>query len=238
MNMNSPYGCALLYMGLANTNFGYGNNRANYLYKAQFIASYYKGNMNLTDHCNAPSCAPIYQNNPVLWPMINNSFLWYHAGWSYQTRNCDPPCTYQDQPKINEYVKNIEDVSHGAMDLWFAKACYDAQLAPDNLSPPYFDEIVMERFRNTFTKNVYFTNGTGAHFHNCVNGSDNQFTGNSCSPSCPSDLFYGEALAWMPMYNYDGNSLPNVYDILIQHTTGLISPTSPPLCSNGKANFG
>ena len=34
------------------------------------------------------------------------------------------------------------------------------------------------------------------------------------------------------MYNYDGNSLPNVYDILIQHTTGLISPTSPPSVQN------
>lgn len=233
MNMNSPYGCALLYMGLANTNFGFGNNRANYLYKAQFIASYYKGNMDIEDHCSGLPCNSLSYSFPVLRTMANNSFFWYHAGWSFSTRNCSGSCfPYTDQPDYNNYVNNIEDLSHGAMDLWFAKACYEAQLAPDNLSPPYFDEIDMERFRNTFTKNVYFTNGTGTHFHNCVNGSDNQFTGNSCSPSCPSDLFYGEALAWMPMYNYDGNSLPNVYDILMQHTTGLISPTSPPSVQN------
>ena len=38
-------------MGLANTNFGYGNNRAQYLYQAQFIASFYKGNLNIEDKC-------------------------------------------------------------------------------------------------------------------------------------------------------------------------------------------
>lgn len=43
MNMQSPFATALLFMGLSNTNFGYGNNRADYLYKSQLIAELYIG---------------------------------------------------------------------------------------------------------------------------------------------------------------------------------------------------
>ena len=226
MNMNSPYGCALLFMGLANTNFGYGNNRADYLYKAQLVASFYKGVIDIVDGCNGNLS---YTNYPVIRLMSNenDSYFWYHAGWGLVKEFCvlHP---FVPQPKVTGYLEFVEDVSHGAMDLWFIKACYEAQFAPDIYSQPYFTDTEMARFRNTFTKNIYYTDINGGHFHNCVNGTDDQFADNTCAPNCPTDLMYGEALDWMPLYKFDGGTTPNVYDILVQHTTGLIdnSPTT------------
>jgi hypothetical protein len=226
MNFNSPYGSALLYMGLANTNFGYGNNRAEYLYKAQIIAAFYKGDVYIDDKCCKGSDCDIY-NMPVLRLMENgnNSYFWFHAGWHLVLDDCFP---HFKQPNLKSYKEFVEDISHGAMDLWFVRACYESQLAPCNTCTPYFTYSEMERFRNTLTKNIYYTDINGGHFHNTVNGTSSVFAGGNsdgfdCNPNCPTDLMYGEVLDWMPVYKFDGNSYPNAYDVILNHTTGLLS---------------
>lgn len=217
MNMESPYGCALLNMGLSYFNFGYDGDRTLYLSKAQVIARLYKQTLDFTDLCGVNT----YDTDDELILLGNNSYAWYTRACSMSIYSCP---FYNHQSDISWYKEFIEDVSHGTMDLWFANACYETQFAPCNTCTPYFTNTEMERFRNTFTKNIYFTNSTGAHFHNNVNGTDNPSQAD-CSPNCPSDLNYGEALNWMPLYKFDSNS-PNVYDILMQHTTGLISTPS------------
>ena len=233
MNMQAPYGSALLYMGLANTNFGYGNNRATFLYQAQIIASRMKGSVDIDNNCNGSS-----YHFPMLRSMAsnNNSYWWYHRGWRIEQDHC---LLFGDEPSVVKYTQFVEDVSHGAMDLWFAQACYDAQLAPCNTCTPYFTSTEMERFRNTLTKNIYYTNATGGHFHNTVNGSDNGFAGGEdCSPNCPTDYMWKEVTNWMPLYQFDGNSTPNVYDVLLQHTIGAISPTNPNPIVGGQGFLG
>lgn len=225
MNIESPFGCAVLYMGLAISSpqnnyqgFGYGDNHASYLEKAQIIAGLYKATVHFTDLCGIPNQ---HYDADELILLSNNSYWWYTRALEIHKHNCANHSSQDLLDGIGGYRELVEDVAHGAMDLWFVRACYETQLAPNNTSPPYFTVTEMERFRNTFTENIYYTNSTGAHFHNNVDGTNNP-NSNNCSPNCPTDALYGEALDWMPLYNFDGNG-PNVYDILMQHVTGLLN---------------
>lgn len=232
MNMQSVYGSALLFMGLANTNFGYGNNSFGYLHKARLIASLYKQTLNLIENCN-PEFSGTY-NHPELRLLSNNSYYWYTRALSMKYHNC---WYHTHQPDISWYTEFVEDVAHGAMDLFFVRACYNAQLAPLNSSSPYFTFTELERFRNTLTKNIYYTDNTGVHFHNNVNGTNNPSQAD-CSPNCPPDLNLGEVLDWMPLYPFDGNSQPNVYDILLNHAIALISSPSTEYLTGSQSHLG
>ena len=218
MNWESPYGCALLYMGLTYTDFGFDALRNLYLSKAQKIAGFYKDFVSFTNLCTGTH---FYSGYVLTLRTDNNSYVWFDKSLSIKKDNC---LINQLQPNIDWYTEFVEDVAHGAMDLWFVRACYETQFAPDNSAPPYFNHGDMERFRNTFSENIYYTNSTGAHFHNNVDGTNNP-NSEACSPNCPTDFNYGEALDWMPLYQFDGNG-PSVYDILMQHVTGLLNTLS------------
>ncbi len=239
MNFNSPFAAALLLMGETNSDFGHGNLRSIHLAKSQIIAGLHKSSINLIDGCNCNLSGCATYNHPVLRLMNNNnnSYFWFHSGWGIVKENCvlHP---FNPQPKISNYTEFVEDVSHGAMDLWFVRACYEAQLAPCNNCTPYFTLTEMERFRNTLTKNIYYTDNTGGHFHNAVNGANNQIANSNCTQNCPPDLFWGEVLDWMPLYKFDNSSSPKVYDILMNHTIGLIQNPTTRFLSGAQSYLG
>ena len=215
MNLNAPFGAALVYMYLANENFGYGNNSADYLNKVSLLASFHRQTLALIDLCEGQSYIA-----PVLDLLPNNSYSWYHAGWGTRNHSCLAfPFTYF--PEIDHYTQYLEDVPHGAMDLWFIQLCYQTGLAPLNSTTPYFTAVEMDRFRNTFTKNIYFSDTDGAHFNTSVSGTNTQVIDGLL------DATWGEVMNWIILYPFDGNSLPNVYDVLVDHASLVMDNNVP-----------
>ena len=199
LNWNSVYASALLYMGLnflynpLYSNFGFDPDRHLYIQKADIIGQYYHG---LQQIQGGPS-------RPVLIDWFNASYSWMHAGWRNKTIN-DPDLQ--------------EDLAHGAMDLFFPIESFEN-------GTPFFTHYDMGKFKRALTKNIYYTDPLGIHFRNTVSGSNCGYDGNHPCPSTPtpSDIFWAEVLNWMPLYKFDDNSQPKVYDILTAHAGNLLN---------------
>ena len=220
MNLNAPFGTTLLYMALADTNFGYGNNSVSYLDKVRLLASMNKQTLFLFNQCEGA----VFSGD-VFELLLNNSYSWYHAGWGTRREFClIPDAAFY--PEIEVFIEFLEDVPHGAMDLWFIQLCYQTGLSPQFSNNPYFTTVDMERFRNTFTKNIYFQSSDGAHFNTSVLGTNTQVIGGLL------DATWGEAMNWILLYPFDGNSLPNVYDVLVDHASLVMDNNVPPSYTN------
>ena len=101
------------------------------------------------------------------------------------------------------------------MDLWFIQDCYDVQLS-DNNSNLYFALTDMVRFSNTFSKNIYFENSSGPHFHNNVFGTE---ITTDCGSDCSTpDRIVPEVLIWAVLSEYDDFSNADVYGKLMNYT--------------------
>jgi len=183
---------ALLFMGLSDPNYDYQQ-------KALIIANLFKSNVNFHDPCEGKS-----YNAPMLRWESNNTYWWYHHGWRVYKRNCG---IYFKVPKYSEFIKYLEDISHGGVVMFLPLEYYDYQP-----STP-FTTSDMIRFRNTFTKNIYDGNGG---FHNAMNGDDNPI--GTCTDCLPNQ-FKMRTLAYMPYERFDGADAtatsPNVYNIIM-----------------------
>lgn len=225
MNMLSPYCTAALFMGYANTDFGNGNLSNGHFIIARTFAENLTTPMELYNdndcNLNTPQCFTLN----VFQDAQSNSYTWYTKELGVGT-DFRIEC-FSQRIKCSTLTEYVEDVGHGAMDLFFIRSCYETGFSPPNSSTPYFTFSQMEKFRNTLTKNIYFTIDTNPHFHNNVDGTDNPSQDLNCNPNCPPDLHKAEVFAWMPLYKFDGSSQPDVYDILLnQALTLLLTPSA------------
>ncbi len=207
INMQSAFGATLLYMGLAWD--------PGYMPYARKMADLYKTSFFIADFCTGLPCLPDIYINPLLrHNKINNSYWWYHSGWSIPMTSCF--CSaFTQQPKLNGiggFLELYEDISHGAQTLIFPLVAYKHQLSSGGT--PYFTSIEMTRFRNTMAKNVW--GGTITSFWNAIIG------GTHCdvpSYNCLPNYHRRATLAWMPFYEfdiYDANPKP-LYEILMDY---------------------
>jgi hypothetical protein len=137
LNVNQQVGFAraLLFNGITAGN-------TDFLNKAQLIEDLFLGNVFIYD-----ACEPITHDVPMLNLTTDNAYWWYQSGWRLHLRDCFiPPFSFAfDQPDYGQYVKYVEDLSHGTVDTWFARDYY--KYNPNT----NFTETDMIRFRNTFT---------------------------------------------------------------------------------------
>jgi hypothetical protein len=192
LNFQSFFATVFLYKYKINNAFGpWVIPQSTLLNRITTIKNHYLG---IFDQCSFPQ--------QVFVPQSNNSFGWWHSGWS--STGCEP------------YLK--EDVAHGAMDLLFPMT--DWELGTGLFTTTDFFNWTHE----TFTQNVY--NGDGG-FNNTVWGTLDGFTGadegTACGipyiPASVPNVYWSEVLAWMPLESFD--SPHSVYDILINHTDEL-----------------
>ena len=228
MNMQSAFGAALFYIGHAYT-------IPDYLLKAVNLAALYKSQANKTDQCHG--LGDLTYNHPVLRIKPNNSYWWYHSGWSF---GIHPPCPFPlppfvkvNQPRVEDFTFFHEDISHGGQDLIFPEVAYKYGLSSGNTV--LFTEVEMTRYRNTFAKNIYNNGG----FHNAVfgNGADNEIFNNTCGPEvnnnpmCPFDFHRAVVPTWAFLYRFDDfdNTPKPLYDIMLEYyDSDLLLPNDDP----------
>lgn len=224
INMQVGFGRALLYMGLSDPNLYYQQ-------QAQTIANLFKSVVTFYDPCE-----DVFYSEPVLHLNSNNSYWWYHSGWSVQLQNCfdpTPPAFYFGVPSYVQYIEYKEDMSHGAGVVILPLVYYGVQ--PN--SP--FTTTDMIRFRNTFAKNVY--DGVD-EYYNAVDGTDNPVFSNACT-NCPHNVHSMQALRFMPYQAFDGAdntaSAPNIYTILMEfYFYNIYNLSSLPVNYGGATNNG
>ncbi len=216
INMQVGFGRALMFIGLT-------AGEASFLTKAQTIANLYKGNVNFYDPCENQ-----FYNANVLRLTGDNSYWWYHAGWSVLKRDCWSWTWFAQffkVPKYSGFTQYIEDISHGAIVTWLPLDFYNFQPGTP------FTTTDMIRFRNMFTKHIY--DGSSG-FYNAVDGTDNPLPNDPCDPNnCPHNFYHLRSLNYMLFADFDGAdgtaTPPNVYDIVFDYYINNIqgNTTSP-----------
>ena len=225
MNMQSAFGAALLYMGLA-------NGTIPYIIKAIKMGELYMNPLNLSDGCFfSPLCIsrdfPDY--NFIL--QSNNSYKWYHKSLEvlYSGNKCFPCHSFTFQPKYKDFTAFHEDVGHGVMDLIFPYVANRFELA-SNSNIFFRDAIEMTRFKNTFAKNIWKGSSDPFNFWNSVFGSDGPISDiggmvGSTDFATPnrSNQF---TLAYMPLYKFEAfdNTSKPLYNILMDYYSNSIHP--------------
>lgn len=152
------------------------------------------GNVCITQNANSGSSFTILQ------PSLNGGYPCYEWG-HYGSRNFG----------CNSFLN--EDVSHGAMDLFFPMADYE------NGQEFFTNNYFFDRMHNTFTQKLWIDE---FNFYNSVYANNNATAGTPLNVNA-TNCFYHEMLDWMPMYKIDDDNDPNnlVYDKLMQHTHNL-----------------
>ncbi|GAB4257808.1 MAG: hypothetical protein Kow0079_15020 [Vicingaceae bacterium] len=200
VNQQIGFARAFLYVGLSAL-------EPQFLLNSFIIASNFKKPISFYDRCNNR----VFFNNQMFILNSNNSYWWYHAGWSLHERQCQ---TYFNEPDFNAYTEYIEDISHGEIVTWFPIEFYE--LFP-NL---YFTSTDMVRLRNMFVNHIYDGNGG---FYNNTKGTDVKiFYNNSCSPNnCPHNFHEERSFGYVKLSKFDNyvgvTGILNPYQILINY---------------------
>jgi len=195
INKQIGFARAFLFLGRA-------ENHQSYIDKAMLFSTLFKSQIEFTDRCGSNQ----EYDEKLLIKKPNNSYWWYHAGWKIFNRDCS---IYNDEPEYEAYTRIIDDMSHGAVTMYFPIESFNYQT-----STP-FNNVDMIRFRNTFTKNLYDGNGG---FYNNVKGSD--FPIDGCLTNCPHDSYASSCLMYMPYERFDApvsSSGIGVYGIIMEY---------------------
>lgn len=183
INKQIGFARALLYIGLT-------ENNKEYLRKSKVITDLWQGNVSFHDFC-----ARKRYNAPVFYLDKNDAYWWYHYGWTVHLDKCKKKRKgTHESPSYNVYTTNYEDISHGAVVLYLPIDHF----RHDPNSP--FSLLDMQRFRNTFVKNIY--DGKGG-FYNTVKGNDGPISDNKCRKDCPHNYHEMKALMYMPYADFD-----------------------------------
>jgi|JI10StandDraft_1071094.scaffolds.fasta_scaffold112937_3 hypothetical protein len=216
INMQSSFGAAMLYLGKI------GTSSPNYIYLLPMldygatIARLYKQHISFEDKCACDD-----YDNDLLIETSDNSYWWYHSGWSTRTNDCILnfnsciPYTHFNQIEKSEYIQFKEDISHALVTLNLPKAANDINLFTHNDYP--FSNDVMVKFRNMFSKKIFNGDFNNPEFSNAVDGTQQPI-----SPTgLPDNYFNDQSIAYMPFYKYDNYNAsataPNVYDIVMNY---------------------
>ena len=191
LNFQAPFGSALLYMYLANT------NEVSYGVKVVEMARAY-----------------LFSHGTVLNVDGQNAYWWYHSGWQ------KTPGSGSNWSLRNEFY---EDIGHGAWDIMFPilyNKYYSSFYGPIT-GGQYFEDYQLVRFRNTFTKKIYWQPAINpcadmnAFYCNVVS---------SCSGNYPPNTYSGyqmNAKNWTGFYKYDNvtgaQTGPSVYSIMMNY---------------------
>ena len=204
INIQAGFATTLLFMGLSDPNFSY-------MQKANIIAKLIKGNV-----CFYDPCKDEFYNEPVLRLGNNNSYWWYHSGWSIPLRNCGagswwPPnyAYYWNVPNYNGYTQFIEDISHGAIDCWFFINYY--YYLPNTT----LMETDMIRLHNTYTQNINYSN----QVYTGVNRSYDTYIEEGYSSEIINGIKKSSAIAYMPFQYFDNKNLSygNIYTLIMNY---------------------
>lgn len=225
INKQVGFGRTLLFMGLTDQN-------TSYQQKATTIANLFKSHITFYDPCEDE----FYSDDIFRLTLSNNSYCWYHGGWSLPVRGCgawtNNPLQYTYYnlvPKYSGFTGLKEDISHGAV-------VTSLPLDYLNFQPNTpFTSTDMVRFRNMFALNVY--DGIGG-FNEAVDGTS--------GPVDPQGQLDYSALNYMPFAKYDGYdntaTTRNVYKIIMDFYSNNIAnhntlPSSS-IYSFGQSNRG
>ena len=225
MNMQSAFGAALLYMGLANSTLLY-------LLKAIKMGKLYTDHLNLADGCFfSPFCIP--RNFPDFNFIVqsNSSYKWYHKSLEvlYSGNKCFPCHPFTFQPKYGSFTALHEDVGHGVQDLIFPFVANRFGLSSGG-NIFFRDQIEMTRFRNTLAKNIWKGSSEPFNFWNSVFGTDGPIS--DIGGMIPGTDFalpsYSNqwTLAYMPLYKFDmfDNTPKPLYNIIMDYYLKSIHP--------------
>ncbi|UTW66915.1 T9SS type A sorting domain-containing protein [bacterium SCSIO 12643] len=201
-NHQTPWAIAFLYMYLSNV-----NNYYLYGQRAVDIAKLIMGN-----GCDEQNCGWTAQwptSNALKYNFSTGAYWWRHNPWN--------ACSYTF----------TEDMGHATWDIMFPLLYNKNKSLIYNhvTTGQYFENFHMERFRNTFTKNIWDNNyvccGGQVYdgFHMGVDGTtqNNIYTDfMTFTFDDPKARLFG--LAWTPLYKFDNsgsNTAPNVYNIIM-----------------------
>ncbi len=218
LNFQAPWGLTLIYMYLAE-----GYNGDDYGVMALQMAQLYL--LHYVDLFKDPDCEDSLATSecfslPVLRWKSNNSYWWYHSGWSVN-KHYHLACIFNEpyRGRCSGYTAGKESLDYGTLDILFPLLYnkYADYFNPHLTSGLYFEDYQMVRFRNTFTKNLY----AGAGNFNCaVDGTDGPiYEGDDIVTECPDNYKRTSCPAWMPLYKFDdiGDGTHTVYEIIMDY---------------------
>ncbi|HOZ30123.1 MAG TPA: hypothetical protein PLL66_04330 [Bacteroidales bacterium] len=216
INMQTGFARCLLYTGLSTQN-------SDYLRMADTIASLYKSQVRFNDRCSKER-----YDFPVLrYNSKNNSYWWYHSGWSLSYRECGRSLFFK-VPNFNAFTEYIEDVNHGTIVMIFPYEYYKFGKGK------FFNETDMIRFKNTFKNNIY-DNGK---YNVGVDGSSGKtYTEAKYKPEQIVSMRETCAIGFSNWADFDTTSTTNsVYEIIMNDYIKLFAskPTVPPYYSGQK----
>ncbi|HLP55769.1 MAG TPA: T9SS type A sorting domain-containing protein [Fluviicola sp.] len=198
LNMQAPFGCALIYMYLAN-----GDARIDYAVKAVEMARAYL----------------VSKNGILTYNSTYHAYSWYHDGWQWERDNILQPWGFGDDDR--------EDLGHGAWDIMFP-VLYNKfynKFYPHVTAGQYFEDYQMVRFKNNFSRIVYnyALNIPQSYIdHNTFDcsvfgGCSDIYDDNN--PANPAD-YQNNAKCWTSLYKFDNHSDSQgdkVYDIMMNY---------------------
>jgi hypothetical protein len=210
LNQQAGFGAALFYLGLANPN-------QDYLDKAGYIGTAYKGNYTSTSSCPIFLGTPIILT-PVFQTLANNSYVWPGTGWQpLRCGSCNAGTLAQSLSSIQAYT-DYEDISHARQSLLYPFAINN-KLSVNGTS--LFNDYDMIKFRNTFALNIYagVDNASCPQFHVAVDGDDYSKAGDCAEEFSGLNSKKQLALSYMPLYKYDSYKTEgnDVYDIVMNY---------------------
>ncbi len=219
LNMEAPWGCALIYMYLANQGV-----RDDYGVKAVQMARMYLEKNDIPYHPHPGGCTLIEEpycfedhfltcwdyRSVLYYNSSNASYYWFTDGWKGT-----------ESLKIKTLTDNkAEDVGHAIWSINFPLLYnkFHGSINPHITGNNYFDDYQMSRFRNAFTKNIW---------SQPQQGFDSLVDGNGPIRTFSSDpVGANESMGWMALHKWDNNDdSPNtVYEILMNYFQSNIQP--------------
>lgn len=192
LNFQAPFGCALIYMYLANP------ARTDYGVKAVHMARAY-----------------LVTGNGILgYNASANAYTWYHDGWQKVRHKIYmvPPYIWSAWEFDKEFK---EDAAHGCWDIYFPLLYnkYYSSITGTITGNQYFEDYQLVRFKNTFSELIY---EPGYPFNCNVMGN---CAGPMSGVTQESDVQMNMK-CWIDFYKYDfvaNSGSHKVYDILMTH---------------------
>lgn len=150
----------------------------------------------------AEKMARTYRNQLTLG--VNDAYTWhYWPTWGHVYRGYTVADNISDFRLSYSGATQVEDISHGHIDVDFAVAAYRNQIV--------FDQTDMRRFANTFTRNVATTSDGKPTAWSAVDGTGTR-----------GSLAFDELSAlWMPVAFWDRNVFTHINST---YTADAISP--------------